>query len=162
MTATESSTVQRTVTVEANPGRAFDVFTAGIDTWWPKSHHIGAAPMKESKIECRVGGRCYTEHEDGASVDWGKVLVWEPPHRLVLAWQVTHQWGYEPDLAKASEVEVRFTALEGARRASTWNTAISSAWGPAVTKCEPQWPEAGASFWKCSPRKLGKRSKTVG
>ena len=26
-----------------------------------------------------------------------------------MAWQVTHTWGYEPDLAKASEVEVRFT-----------------------------------------------------
>jgi uncharacterized protein YndB with AHSA1/START domain len=115
MTETESSTVQRTVTVEANPDRAFDVFTAGIDAWWPKTHHIGTAPMKESRIECRVGGRCYSVHEDGAAVDWGKVLVWEPPHRLVLAWQVTHQWGYEPDLAKASEVEVCFTALAGGK-----------------------------------------------
>jgi uncharacterized protein YndB with AHSA1/START domain len=28
---------------------------------------------------------------------------------LVLAWQIDGQWQYQPDLAKASEVEVRFT-----------------------------------------------------
>jgi len=37
------------------------------------------------------------------------VLVWDPPRRLVIAWQITHLWGYQPDLAKSSEVEVRFT-----------------------------------------------------
>jgi uncharacterized protein YndB with AHSA1/START domain len=112
MTAAENSTVQRTITVEASPARAFEVFTAGIDSWWPRTHHIGASPMKESKIEGWVGGRCFSSHEDGAEADWGQVLVWEPPHRLVLAWQVTHEWGYEADLAKASEVEVCFTAVE--------------------------------------------------
>ena len=75
MTETESSTVQKTVTVEANPDRAFHVFTAGIDTWWPKTHHIGTTPMKESRIEGRVGGRCYSVHQDGTAVDWGKVRL---------------------------------------------------------------------------------------
>jgi uncharacterized protein YndB with AHSA1/START domain len=115
MTAAESSTVQRTVTVEASPDRAFEVFTAGIDTWWPRTHHIGKTALKETRIEGHVGGRCYGVHEDGSDVDWGKVLVWEPPDRLVLAWQVTHKWGYEPDLAKASEVEVIFTPVDAGR-----------------------------------------------
>ena len=35
--------------------------------------------------------------------------MWEPPQRFVMAWQVSQTWGYEPDLAKTSEVEVRFT-----------------------------------------------------
>jgi uncharacterized protein YndB with AHSA1/START domain len=43
------------------------------------------------------------------------VLAWEPPVRLVLAWQITHEWGYEPDLTKASEVEIRFTPEPGGR-----------------------------------------------
>src|SRR5262249_31905701 len=67
------------------------------------------SPMKKAILEGRPGGRCYSEQEDGTECDWGTVLVWEPPRRLVLAWQITHEWGYEPDLAKSSEVEVRFT-----------------------------------------------------
>jgi Activator of Hsp90 ATPase homolog 1-like protein len=65
--------------------------------------------MKRAIIEGRAGGRCYTEQVDGTDCDWGTVLVWEPPRRFVMAWQVTHEWGYEPDIAKSSEVEVRFT-----------------------------------------------------
>lgn len=30
---------------------------------------------------------------------------------MVFAWQITYEWGFEPDLAKASEVEVQFTPL---------------------------------------------------
>jgi hypothetical protein len=29
-----------------------------------------------------------------------------------MAWMITEAWGYQPDLAKSSEVEIRFTALE--------------------------------------------------
>jgi uncharacterized protein YndB with AHSA1/START domain len=115
MTAAPDSTVQKTITVEASPERAFEVFTAGVDTWWPRTHHIGKSPMKKTIIEGRVGGRCYSLQEDGTDCAWGQVLAWEPPHRFVMAWQITHQWGYEPDLAKASEVEVRFTAIEKGR-----------------------------------------------
>ncbi len=67
-------------------------------------------------IEGQTNGRCYSEQEDGTECDWGTVLVWEPPTRLVLAWQVTHEWQYEPDLDKSSEVEIRFTAVEGGTR----------------------------------------------
>jgi uncharacterized protein YndB with AHSA1/START domain len=105
--------VRASVTVQATPERSFEVFTAEQYTWWPRTHHIGKSPVVTGYIEEHVGGRCYTEHVDGSEVDWGKVLVWEPPDRLVLAWQITHQWGYNPDLAQASEVEVRFTAVEG-------------------------------------------------
>ena len=34
------------------------------------------------------------------------MLVWEPPSRLVLAWQITGEWAYDADLL--TEVEVRF------------------------------------------------------
>jgi uncharacterized protein YndB with AHSA1/START domain len=103
--------VRKSVTVKAGAERAFQVFTQGVDTWWPRTHHIGKSPMKKCIIEGRVGGRCYSEQVDGTDCDWGKVLVWEPPRRFVLAWQITHTFGYEPDLAKSSEVEVRFTPV---------------------------------------------------
>src|SRR5262249_47592313 len=102
--------VQKSVTVRTTPELAFEVFTAQFDKWWPRSHHIGKSPMKKATIEPRAGGRCYSDQTDGTECDWGTVLVWEPPHRLVRAWQIDGRWQYEPDLAKASEVEVRFTA----------------------------------------------------
>ena len=101
--------VRKSITVRAGAERAFRVFTEGIDTWWPRGHHIGSAPAKKFIIEGHANGRCYTEQTDGTECDWGKVLVWEPPQRFVMAWQITPTWQYEPDLAKSSEVEVSFT-----------------------------------------------------
>ena len=106
--------VRKSIIVKASVERAFRVFTEECDTWWPRTHHIGKSPMKKIIIEGRQGGRCYTEQVDGTECDWGKVLVWEPPRRFVMAWQITHEWGYESDLKRASEVEVRFTP-EGER-----------------------------------------------
>jgi len=102
--------VLKSVTVRASAANAFDVFTLGLDSWWPRTHHIGKSPMKTALIEPQAGGRCYSEQEDGTECDWGRVLVWEPPRRFVMAWQINPDWTYQPDLAKSSEVEVRFTA----------------------------------------------------
>jgi uncharacterized damage-inducible protein DinB len=103
--------VQKSVTVHATPAQAFSVFTAGINHWWPKSHHIGKSPLEEAVVEGRVGGLVYGRSVDGTVCPWGQVLVWEPPTRFVFAWQITAQWQYEPDLAKSSEVEVCFTEV---------------------------------------------------
>jgi uncharacterized protein YndB with AHSA1/START domain len=100
--------VRKSITVKASAARAFQVFTDEFDTWWPRTHHIGKSPMKKAIVEGKAGGRCYAEQEDGTDCEWGTVLIWDPPRRFVLGWQVTHEWGYEPDLAKASEVDVRF------------------------------------------------------
>jgi uncharacterized protein YndB with AHSA1/START domain/uncharacterized damage-inducible protein DinB len=114
---TADAPVHKTMTVHASVEDAFAVFTDGFDSWWPRSHHIGKVPMAKAFIEPRAGGRCYSRQIDGTDCDWGRVLIWEPPHRLVLSWQITHEWGYEPDVAKSSEVEVRFTPeLEGHTR----------------------------------------------
>jgi hypothetical protein len=103
--------VRTSITVKASQKRAFQVFTEEFDSWWPREHHIGKAPLKRAVIDGAAGGRCYNEQTDGTDCDWGTVLVWEPPQRFVLAWQINPQWQYEPDLAKSSEVEVSFTPL---------------------------------------------------
>ncbi|MBI3402123.1 MAG: SRPBCC domain-containing protein [Acidobacteria bacterium] len=105
--------VRKSISVKATVEHAFKVYTDGYDTWWPRSHHIGKSPMKKAIMEGKAGGRCYSEQVDGTECDWGRVLVWEPPNRIVLAWQITHEWGYKPDLAKSSEVEIRFTQEAG-------------------------------------------------
>jgi uncharacterized protein YndB with AHSA1/START domain len=109
MDRTTDVPVRKSITVKAGPERAFQVFTDELDTWWPRSHHIGKVPMRKAIVQGAVGGRCYSEQTDGTECDWGTVVVWDPPRRLVLAWQINGQWQYEPDLAKSSEVEVRFT-----------------------------------------------------
>ncbi len=113
-TMTEKSTepvVAKTVTVKASAEDAFRIFTTELDSWWPRSHHIGKAPMKKMIIETAKGGRCYSEQIDGTECDWATVLVWEPPRRLVIAWQITPEWSYEPDIEKSSEVKVQFTPV---------------------------------------------------
>ena len=105
--------VRQSITVRASVERAFRVFTAEFDSWWPRSHHIGTSPMTKSIIEPFVGGRCYSEQVDGTDCPWGQVTTWDPPNRFVFAWQITHEWGYEPSLAKSSEVEVSFTPAAG-------------------------------------------------
>jgi uncharacterized protein YndB with AHSA1/START domain len=95
--------------VKASPERAFRIFTEDMDSWWPRTHHIGKVPMKAVRVEGRPGGRCYTEQTDGSECDWGRITVWEPPHRFVMAWLINAEWQYQPDASKASEVEVRFT-----------------------------------------------------
>jgi uncharacterized protein YndB with AHSA1/START domain len=111
----EIAPVRKSLLVEATPAQAFEVFTAGIDRWWPKTHGIGAAPLRESIIEPFVGGRWYTRHEDGSDVVVGHVRVWDPGQRFVVSWEISADWKPDSRAAFASEVEVRFTA-EGAGR----------------------------------------------
>ncbi len=98
--------VRKSVRVRAPQQRAFDVFTSGMGRWWPKTHHIGAAEPETLVIEPREGGRWFERGNDGVECDIGKVLVWDPPSRLVLGWQLTADWKFDPDLIM--EVEVRF------------------------------------------------------
>src|SRR6516225_6962741 len=102
--------VRRSLTVKADAASAFDVFTNRIGNWWPHSHSIGSSPQKSIVLEPRPGGRWFEIGEDGSQCNWGKVLAWEPPARVLLAWQINGDWKYDPDLI--TEVEVRFTALE--------------------------------------------------
>ena len=112
----EIAPVRKSVVVDASPPQAFAVFTSGIDRWWPKSHGIGATPIAQSVIEPFVGGRWYTQHEDGSDVVLGHVRVWEPAQRLVVSWEVSAEWKPDPRPAFTSEVEVRFTAEAGGTR----------------------------------------------
>lgn len=100
--------VRHAVTVPLAPGAAFALFTGGFNSWWP-GHHIGAAELDEAIIEPRSGGRWYERGVDGSECDWGIVLDYDPPARLLLRWQLDGEWQYDPDPEHGSEVEVSFT-----------------------------------------------------
>jgi uncharacterized protein YndB with AHSA1/START domain len=100
--------VRKSVRVNASQAHAFEVFTSGLARWWPGKASIGKPPRKTSVFETRLGGRWYEVSEDGSEANVGKVLVWEPPHRFVVSWDINSQW--KPDTSVSSEVEVRFIA----------------------------------------------------
>ncbi|MFT3725355.1 MAG: SRPBCC family protein [Hyphomonadaceae bacterium] len=107
--------VKKSLIVETDQAHAFEVFTAGLDRWWPKEHHIGESPVAKSIIEPRLGGRWYSLHQDGKEVTTGHMTVWDPPKRIVFTWEINGQWKPESNPKFASEVEVRFIA-EGPSR----------------------------------------------
>jgi uncharacterized protein YndB with AHSA1/START domain len=106
--------VRKSIEVRAAPARAFRFFTARIGQWWPPSHSILGVPPQDVVIEPAVGGRWYERGRDGSECDWGRVLAWEPPHRLVLSWQIDGTWHYDPALV--TEVEIRFIPAGAATR----------------------------------------------
>lgn len=109
-----TAAVRRSVTVQASPERAFEVFTAGMSSWWPmESHHIGETMAVEVVIEPHAGGRWFERDAAGGECDWGYVIDWAPPHRALLAWHLTPDFDFDPDPAKATEVEIRFTPQDG-------------------------------------------------
>jgi uncharacterized protein YndB with AHSA1/START domain len=88
--------------VEAPQRHAFDVYTRGIDRWWPASHtHTGRSDLL-IVLEGRAGGRIFERTPDGEEFDWGRVQVWEPPSRLMYSWHLRR------DPAEWTEVEVLF------------------------------------------------------
>ena len=107
-TQAADATARASVTVDAPIDRAFAVFTDGIDSWWPRAHTIGEAELKQMVLEPKVGGRAYGIGVDGSESDWGRVLAFDPPNRIVVSWDITLQWKRELDHAKTSEFEVRF------------------------------------------------------
>jgi uncharacterized protein YndB with AHSA1/START domain len=108
--ATEKS-VRLQIVVEAPIERAFRVFTEEFGTFKPREHNLLAVPIAETVFEPRVGGHVYDRGVDGSECRWARVLAYEPPDRVVISWDISPQWQLETDLAKTSEVEVRFTSV---------------------------------------------------
>ena len=116
MTTKTVDAVRKSITVDTSPERAFEVFTSGMTGWWPlDTHHLGEQDAKEAIVEPQPGGRWFERAADGTECDWGRVVAWEPPDRILFAWHLGPGWKYDPDPAKATEVEVRFSS-EGPSR----------------------------------------------
>jgi len=107
--------VRKEVVVDVSAARAFSVFTERFGDFKPREHNLLAAPIVETVFEPRVGGHIYDRAEDGSECHWARVLVYEPPVRVVFSWDISAQWQLETAPQNASEVEVRFEAETGER-----------------------------------------------
>jgi uncharacterized protein YndB with AHSA1/START domain len=94
--------VRKTVTVNCAVEEAFRVFTADAMSWWPVESHSIHEAVSEIVFEPREGGEVYEVSATGETGHWATVLEWEPPSRLVLAWNILNAE------ASPTEVEVRF------------------------------------------------------
>lgn len=99
--------IRRTLRVKAPQDRAFKVFTARMGDWWPKTYSLLKSPTKAVVVEPAVGGRWYEIGEDGSEYPWGRVLAWEAPDRVLLAWQLTAEWAYDETFETTVEVTFR-------------------------------------------------------
>jgi uncharacterized protein YndB with AHSA1/START domain len=107
--AVDPNSVRKVVDVQAPLSVAWRVFTHEMGTWWPLAQYkIGKANAVDAIIEPHVGGRWFERGDDGTTCDWGRVLLWEPPSRLVLSWDIDANWQPDPELK--TEIEVRFIA----------------------------------------------------
>jgi uncharacterized protein YndB with AHSA1/START domain len=87
---------------------AFRLFTTGMGKWWPlMTHSVGEDQAETCYFEEWIGGRIVEVLKDGSQSEWGRVLVWEPFHKVSFQWYP----GRSPDTAQ--EVTVTFTELPG-------------------------------------------------
>ena len=115
MTIDTTTAVRATTVVDASAERAFEVFTSEIGTWWHPEHHILQAELAEMVFEPRVGGHIIDRGVDGSECRWARVLVYEPPSRVVITWDINLEWTLEHDPARTSEIEIRFVEEEPGR-----------------------------------------------
>jgi uncharacterized protein YndB with AHSA1/START domain len=106
----QDTSVRIEVVVDAPIERAFRVFTERFDEIKPREHNMLGVDIAESIFEPRVGGRVYDRGVDGSECQWGRVLAYEPPNRIVFSWDISPHWQIETDQDKTSEVEVSFAA----------------------------------------------------
>jgi uncharacterized protein YndB with AHSA1/START domain len=102
--------VRQSVEVPLDPPDAFELFTSGIGQWWPYRTHYSRGPVESLIFEPRLGGELKEVCSDGVIETYGRVLVWEPPARVVIRWMVA------ADRNPPTEVDVRFTATDAGCR----------------------------------------------
>ena len=116
MTEQATAATQQSVTVPLNPEQAFELFVDRLDEWWP---HEGTHSLTEAEsfvLEARPEGRWGELATDGSFQPWGRVLTVDRPNRILLAWQLTPDFAYDPDPSLQTEVEVTFAAEDDGTR----------------------------------------------
>jgi DNA-binding transcriptional ArsR family regulator/uncharacterized protein YndB with AHSA1/START domain len=100
--------VTKSILVDVESARAFEFFL-DQQRWWPlASHHMAESPAEAVVLEPFIGGRWYERAGDGSETEWGRVLAFEPPHRILLSWWMSADWRHAPESDMVSEIEVTF------------------------------------------------------
>ena len=140
--------VRCSVDVKAAPSRAFELFAQNMGAWWPRGKTPAANPHAELIVEPTKNGRWFERDAGGNETQWGKVLAWDPPRRLLLGWQLDHKFQFDAEVLM--EVEILFEALVGGgTRISLEHRDIEQLGAEAESfagKVGSGWPERMANF----------------
>jgi uncharacterized protein YndB with AHSA1/START domain len=94
--------VRQATLVRSEIAHTFEVFVSSIGVWWPvQQFSAGGERVVDVTVEPRLHGRVYETWADGTVVVWGRVLAWEPPHRIAMTGTST---------PGTTEVELNFAA----------------------------------------------------
>jgi uncharacterized protein YndB with AHSA1/START domain len=105
-----TAAVRKSIVVPAPVEKAFAVFTERLGDFKPPEHNLLASPIAETVLQPWVGGHIVDRGTDGSECRWARILVFDPPERLVFSWDISPEWRIESDPDRTSEVEVRFVA----------------------------------------------------
>ena len=91
----QETSVRTQIVVAAPIERAFRVFTEEFDRIKPREHNLLGVEIAETVFGPRVGGHVYDRGVDGSECRWARLLAYEPPHRVVISWDISPQWRIE-------------------------------------------------------------------
>ncbi|HLJ45768.1 MAG TPA: SRPBCC domain-containing protein [Bryobacteraceae bacterium] len=137
--------IVRAVDVDCDREEAFRIFTERFAKWWPlASYSIHKERAKDCEMQPGVGGRIFERTKDGKTHDWGFVIAWDPPRRLVFTWSP----GRKPDVGETVEVEFRVVAV------GTRITVTHRGWERSGAQASIQRDEIGSQWtsilWICA------------
>lgn len=91
--------------VAAGRDHAFETWVSRPTMWWPRSKSVSGDRLDAVVIERFVGGRVFERDDAGQEYDWGRVVAWDPPHRVAYTWHLFF------DPSEATDVTVTFESL---------------------------------------------------
>jgi uncharacterized protein YndB with AHSA1/START domain len=150
--------IRAMVAVPLPVAETFELFTREIDRWWRRGpkyrNRVGAGAV--ICIEPRLDGRVFEAltgadgHEHAFEI--GRVLAWEPPHRLVLSWRAAN---FAP--GERTEVEVSFAAS----RSGTTVTLEHRGWTAVRADHPVRHGQASAAFLRGLGQWWGEQLSTL-
>jgi uncharacterized protein YndB with AHSA1/START domain/uncharacterized protein YciI len=97
--------IRRALIVDATPETAFEVFTADFGGWWPLGEY---GVFGDGSSVAITDGEIVEASPSGETANWGKITAWDPPQLVAFTWHPSRDAA-----ARSSQVEVRFTDLDG-------------------------------------------------
>ena len=126
MTQSANAVVNSQIVVEAPIERAFSVFTERFGDFKPPEHNLLGSAIAETVFEPHVGGHIFDRGTDGSECRWARVLVYEPPDRVVFSWDISPQWQVETEPDNTTRLgPSRLTHPSGARAPKIDPTAVA-------------------------------------